>query len=189
LARDVDEASLPSKCRSELNAIKARNETEAAIEPLKITDDCELHLFVKREHWPDTESKPLAAAFGKVEMSVEATGGPFGAVSKQDLKRAMMVVKEATGQDLIGAVSIQAGKIYDDEALKFVITHDPNPFEDPQTGKVMPQSPRHAQIVCDKQSTKRRERLREICEPSLSPSEVNSIDINPEPIPSAVASQ
>lgn len=175
----IDESTLYKKCLSELEAIRARNQSEGpdSHSVFEVADECHLFLFISRDKWTNLEQKPDIAAFGKAEMSVEAADGPFGSTSKREIKKKLLAVQAATNQDFAGVVSFRVGDIHAHEDLNFYILHDPNPFLNSK-GEKIPQSPTHCQILCDKRKSKPRTGLWDLCSVYISPGELEKISIS-----------
>ncbi|MBL8084293.1 MAG: hypothetical protein JNN26_16855 [Candidatus Obscuribacter sp.] len=162
-------------CSAEINRVEksyaARKENEPDWQPSEISGDCLLHHFVSRSEWPDDSEKPLASAFSDSGMSVIVEGSVFGALTPTDIKRAIL----GTGlSDLEGAVSFLASDV---TSLGYKVMHDPNDYYNSKTSTFEKQAPNHAEIICDKRSNKKRDTLRDLCRPSLTPEQFNSLDI------------
>lgn len=169
--------SLPRKCKKEFLEIQKRNqkalECNPDWEPTIVGDDCILHLFVSEHHWDNPSEKPTSACFGKPELSVQAVGGAFPDLSKDQLIKNIRNLAKEKEIKLVGAVSLKASFIFEkSDYLKFFVIHDPNPWMD-KIGELHAQAQNHVQVLCMKR-TEKQEFLWENCQVSVRPDEMQS---------------
>lgn len=171
----VDRNILYSKCRKEFDAIEQRNSEPRKFgwQPTLIEPACRLHLFIVSTHWALGDLKPSDAAFGRPELSVIADGGQFPPLNKTDLKKAMLELQSLVREiSFVGAVCLQASTIFEsNDFFQFILIHDPHPWVDSE-GLNHKQAPNHVQILCDKRSIDKRDRLVNLCQWSLHPTEL-----------------
>lgn len=156
-----------ASCETEKARIKEsyarRQNDDVDWKPIPISDDCLLHHFINGGHWPESEKKPFASALNQRGMSVVVSGPLFGTLTERCLREAIL---QSGVLGLEGAVCFTAKDVRN---LGYEVWHDPNEFFDERTGRWEKQSQNHAEIICKKDTSKKREALRELCQPSLTP--------------------
>lgn len=177
---DDGQVTPPSKCQREIERIlannKERTESNGSWKPETINDSFTLYRLIHKKDWPENSDKPLAAAFSDRAMSVFVAGGPFNEWGKSDIKEAIV----QAGEDFVGAVSFQAGKVTE---LKYTVLHDPHPYYCNHAADWVESAQNHAEIICEKKGTAKREALREACTVSLSPQEFRQLCIEDNSAP------